>query len=160
MQTKAVCKCISLRSTRECRSFPSHRAQFGLLLFVSRLLHCGPIMQRTLLFLATIVILTVPCLPAASVYDYELNTIDYQRVHLRDFKGKVLMIVNVASYCGYTPQYAGLQQLYLAYREKGFVMIGVPSNDFGEGEPGSPSPKTLDGKPNITNTFPMVSQVL
>jgi glutathione peroxidase len=117
-------------------------------------------MQRTLLFLATIVILTVPCLPAASVYDHELNTIDYQRVHLSDFKGKVLMIVNVASYCGYTPQYAGLQQLYLAYKEKGFVIIGVPSNDFGEGEPGSDPDIKQFCRRKYDVTFPMMSKVL
>ena len=65
-------------------------------------------------------------LSAASVYDYDLTTIDAQRIHLRDFKGKVVMIVNVASRCGYTPQYAGLQSLYLAHKDQGFVMIGIP----------------------------------
>src|SRR5437763_16904344 len=94
-------------------------------------------MQRTLPFFATALILTGQMLEAASLYDYALNTNNYETLHLRDFKGKVLMIVNVASYCGYTPQYAGLQKLYLAYKDQGFVMIGVPSNDFGQGEPGS-----------------------
>jgi glutathione peroxidase-family protein len=65
--------------------------------------------QRTLLFSAIGIALTAHIVSAASLYDYQLNTIDYERVQLRDFKGNVLMIVNVASRCGYTPQYAGLE---------------------------------------------------
>src|SRR4051794_5815634 len=75
-------------------------------------------------------------LAAASIYDYDLQTIDYHKLHVSDLKGKVLMIVNVASRCGYTPQYAGLQQLYLKYKDQGFAIIGIPSDDFGQGEPG------------------------
>jgi len=116
--------------------------------------------MRTILWSATSLILIAHLLSGASVYDYELNGIDYQRVHLRDFKGSVLLIVNVASYCGYTPQYAGLQKLYLANKEKGFVIIGVPSNDFGEGEPGSdPEIKQFCHR-KYDVTFPMMSKVL
>src|SRR5690348_5302114 len=93
--------------------------------------------RRTLLSLATVVAATSQLLAAASIYDYDLETIDYQKLHVSEFKGKVLMIVNVASRCGYTPQYAGLQQLYLRYKDQGFVIIGIPSDDFGQGEPGS-----------------------
>ena len=116
-------------------------------------------MQRTLLSLTTLVMLTVSSLSAASVYDYELNTIDYHRVNLRDFKGKVVMIVNVASYCGYTPQYAGLQQLYLTYKDKGLVILGIPSNDFGEGEPGSDPDIKQFCRRKYDVTFPMMSKV-
>ena len=105
------------------------------------------------------VILAVQLLSAASVYDYELTTINYERVHLRDFKGKVLMIVNVASYCGYTPQYAGLQKLYLAHMDQGFVIIGIPSNDFGEGEPGSDPEIKQFCRRKYDVTFPMMSKV-
>src|SRR5438309_4833653 len=66
-------------------------------------IHYGGIVQRTILSSVIGFILTAHLLPAASVYDYELSTINCEKVHLREFKGKVLMIVNVASYCGYTP---------------------------------------------------------
>lgn len=116
-------------------------------------------MQKVLFFLAVNVMLAAQLLSAASVYDYELNTIDYHRVRLSDFKGKVLMIVNVASYCGYTPQYAGLQKLYLAHKDQGFVIIGVPSNDFGEGEPGSDPEIKQFCRRKYDVTFPMMSKV-
>jgi glutathione peroxidase-family protein len=66
--------------------------------------------------LAICLALAARIVSAASVYDYQLNTIDYERVQLRDFKGKILMIVNDASRCGYTPQYAGLEKLYPAHK--------------------------------------------
>ena len=80
------------------------------------------------------VVLATQLLSAASVYDYELNSINSEQVRLRAFAGKVLLIVNVASYCGYTPQYAGLETLYLRHKDQGFVVLGIPSNDFGQGE--------------------------
>jgi glutathione peroxidase len=116
-------------------------------------------MRRTLLSSSIAVILTAQLAVAASVYDYELNTIDYDRVRLGDFKGKVLMIVNVASHCGYTPQYAGLQQLYLAHKDQGFVIIGIPSDDFGQGEPGSDPEIKQFCRRTYDVTFPMMSKV-
>lgn len=97
-------------------------------------------------------------LAAASIYDYDLETIDYQKVFLRDFKGKVLMIVNVASRCGYTPQYAGLEQLYLRHKDQGFVIIGIPSDDFGQGEPGSNPEIKQFCRRKYDVTFPMMSK--
>jgi glutathione peroxidase len=105
------------------------------------------------------VVLTAQILSAASIYDYQLTTIDYERLDLRDLKGKVLMIVNVASHCGYTPQYAGLQKLYLAHKDQGFVMIGVPSDDFGQGEPGSDPEIKQFCRRKYDVTFPMMSKV-
>ncbi len=105
------------------------------------------------------VVLTAQILSAASIYDYQLTTIDYERLNLRDLKGKVLMIVNVASHCGYTPQYAGLQKLYLAHKDQGFVMIGVPSDDFGQGEPGSDPEIKQFCRRKYDVTFPMMSKV-
>jgi glutathione peroxidase len=104
------------------------------------------------------VVLTAQILSAASIYDYQLTTIDYERLDLRDLKGKVLMIVNVASHCGYTPQYAGLQKLYLAHKDQGFVMIGVPSDDFGQGEPGSDPEIKQFCRRKYDVTFPMMSK--
>jgi glutathione peroxidase len=117
------------------------------------------VMRRTFLSSVIAALLTTQLLSAASVYDYDLTTIDYQRVHLRDFKGKVLMIVNVASRCGYTPQYAGLQKLYLEHKEQGFVIIGIPSDDFGEGEPGSDREIKQFCRRKYDVTFPMMSKV-
>lgn len=73
-----------------------------------------------------------------SVYDYSFKTlIGEQELPLSQFKGKVLLIVNTASKCGFTKQYEGLQKLYDKYKDKGLVIIGVPSNDFGSQEPGN-----------------------
>ena len=72
-----------------------------------------------------------------SIYDFDLNRIDGTPAPLKDYAGKVLMIVNVASKCGNTPQYAGLEALYAKYRDQGFVVLGFPANDFGGQEPGS-----------------------
>ena len=116
-------------------------------------------MRRSFLWLATAPIFLPQLLAAASVYDYDLTTIDYDKVHLRDFKGKVLMIVNVASRCGYTPQYAGLQKLYLDYKDQGFVMIGIPSDDFGQGEPGSDPEIKQFCRRKYDVTFPMMAKV-
>ena len=116
--------------------------------------------RRTLLSFATAVAAMPQLVAAASVYDYDLETIDYQKLHLSDFKGKVLMIVNVASRCGYTPQYAGLQQLYLRYKDQGFVIVGIPSDDFGQGEPGSNPEIKQFCRRKYDVTFPMMSKSL
>jgi glutathione peroxidase len=105
------------------------------------------------------VVLAAQLLSAASVYDYELRSINFDRVRLRDFGGKVLMIVNVASYCGYTPQYAGLETLYLRHKDQGFVILGIPSNDFGQEEPGSDPDIRQFCRRKYDVTFPMMSKV-
>jgi glutathione peroxidase len=73
----------------------------------------------------------------SSVYNFNLKDIDGNEVSLEQYKGKVLMIVNVASKCGYTPQYEGLQKIYESYKDKGFVILGFPANNFKGQEPGS-----------------------
>lgn len=72
-----------------------------------------------------------------SVLDYSLKTIDGQESSLAAYKGKVMLLVNVASKCGYTPQYEGLQALYAKYKDQGLVVLGFPANNFGAQEPGS-----------------------
>lgn len=74
-----------------------------------------------------------------NVYDFKAKTIDGREVPLADYRGKVLLIVNVASRCGFTPQYKGLEELYERFRNDGFEVLGFPCNQFGKQEPGSES---------------------
>ena len=74
---------------------------------------------------------------AASIYDFTMKTIDGKDTPLSDYKGKVVLIVNVASECGFTPQYKGLEELYMKYKDQGFTILGFPANNFGQQEPGT-----------------------
>ncbi len=96
---------------------------------------------------------------ATSIYDFTLNTIDGAAAPLSTYKGKVVLLVNVASKCGYTPQYAGLQKLYEKYKDKGFVIVGVPANNFGAQEPGTNEEIKTFCSRNYNVTFPMMSKV-
>ena len=73
--------------------------------------------------------------PAGSAFDHEFQSIDGDKLKLGDWRGKALLVVNTASFCGFTPQYSGLQKLWETYESRGLVVIGVPSNDFGAQEP-------------------------
>ena len=79
---------------------------------------------------------------------------------LGDYRGKVTLVVNVASYCGYTPQYKGLEALHRELKDKGFAVLGFPSNDFGEQEPGSAEEIATFCKRTYDVTFPMFSKVV
>ena len=96
---------------------------------------------------------------AASIYDYNLKTIDGQPMPLSSLKGKVVMLVNVASRCGYTPQYAGLEALYEKQKDHGFVIVGIPANNFGSQEPGTNAEIKTFCKSKYDVTFPMMSKV-
>ena len=72
-----------------------------------------------------------------SIYDFSVKDIDHQEISLEKFKGKTLLIVNVASRCGFTPQYTGLQRLYEKYKDKGFEILAFPCNQFGSQEKGT-----------------------
>ena len=95
----------------------------------------------------------------ASIYDFEMMDIDGKKIPLTQFKNKVVMIVNVASKCGLTPQYKGLQAIYNKYREKGFVILGFPANNFRQQEPGSNAEIKEFCSVNYGVQFPMFSKI-
>jgi glutathione peroxidase len=99
-------------------------------------------------------------LPAATnVHEFTLNDIDGKPVPLAEYKGKVVLIVNVASKCGYTPQYTGLEALYEKYKDQGFVIVGVPANNFGAQEPGTNEEIKTFCTRKYNVSFPMMSKV-
>jgi glutathione peroxidase len=89
----------------------------------------------------------------------EMKAIDGSAVNLADYQGKVVLVVNVASRCGYTGQYAGLQKLYDAHKDQGFVILGFPANDFGSQEPGSDAQIAEFCSSKYGVTFPMFAKI-
>jgi glutathione peroxidase len=96
----------------------------------------------------------------AGIYDFKVNDIHGKPVKLDAYKGKVLLVVNTASKCGFTPQYKGLQELYTDLSPRGFVILGFPSNDFGGQEPGTAEEIKTFCELNYKVTFPMFSKVV
>ena len=94
-----------------------------------------------------------------SILELSANTIDGTPQPLSAYKGKVLLVVNVASQCGFTPQYAGLEKLYEEYKGKGLVILGFPSNDFGGQEPGTEPEIKKFCSLNYKVTFPLFAKV-
>jgi glutathione peroxidase len=93
-----------------------------------------------------------------SVLDHKFANLMDEPVSLCQFSGKVVLVVNTASECGYTPQYEGLEKLYRRYRDKGFVLLGFPANDFGGQEPGSNKEIAKFCQVNYGVTFPMFAK--
>jgi len=107
-------------------------------------------------------LLLLPALALAaskSVYDFTLNSIDGQPSPLSSFKGKVVMLVNVASKCGYTPQYSALESTYEKYKDRGLVIVGIPANNFGAQEPGTNEEIKTFCSRKYNVTFPMMAKV-
>ena len=96
---------------------------------------------------------------ASSVYDFTLNSIAGQPVSLSQYKGKVVMLVNVASKCGYTPQYKGLESLFQKYESQGFVILGFPANNFMHQEPGTNAEIQTFCTRTYNVTFPMFAKI-
>ena len=96
--------------------------------------------------------------PCPTVLDHKLANLMDEPVSLCQFGGQVLLIVNTASECGYTPQYEGLEKLYRRYREKGFAVLGFPANDFGGQEPGADKEIAQFCQVNYGITFPMFAK--
>ena len=96
---------------------------------------------------------------ATSIYDFEALSIEGKPAHLSTQRGKVLLIVNTASACGFTPQFAGLEQLWEDYRDRGLVIVGFPSNEFGAQDPGSNEDIASFCQLNYGVSFPMMAKV-
>jgi glutathione peroxidase len=94
-----------------------------------------------------------------TVYDFSANRLDGSEESLNDYQGKVLLIVNTASKCGFTPQYKGLEKLYETYHARGFEILGFPCNQFGHQEPGSASEIGAFCEKNYGVNFPMFEKI-
>ena len=94
-----------------------------------------------------------------TIYDFEALSIDGKPAHLGSQRGKVLLIVNTASACGFTPQFAGLEALWKTYRDQGLVVVGFPSNEFGGQDPGSNEQIASFCQLNFGVSFPMMGKV-
>jgi glutathione peroxidase len=114
---------------------------------------------RTSLVLLGLVIVMAGSAVAGNIYDFTLPSIDGKPMPLAEFKGKVVLVVNVASRCGYTPQYSALESLYEKYKDQGFVIVGFPANNFGAQEPGTNEEIKTFCSRKYNVTFPMYSKV-
>ncbi|CAH9017148.1 glutathione peroxidase [Candidatus Nitrosacidococcus sp. I8] len=94
-----------------------------------------------------------------NIYDYEVTTIDGQSKSLNEYQGKVLLIVNTASKCGFTPQYKGLEALYQQYKDQGLEILGFPCNQFGSQEPGSEAEIQSFCSTTYDVSFPLFSKI-
>lgn len=113
-------------------------------------------------FLATLIsLLTFMAVPVStsSVHEFTMSDINGNTVDLKSFEGNVLLIVNTASECGFTPQYDGLQALYEEYKDQGLYVLGFPANNFGGQEPGTDKEIKKFCKVNYDVTFPMFSKI-
>jgi len=114
---------------------------------------------RTYFMGLVILLMSASLFAASSIYDFTLPSIDGKPMPLADYKGKVILVVNVASRCGFTPQYTALESIYEKYKDQGFVILGFPANNFGGQEPGTNAEiKTFcSAKYNVT--FPLYGKV-
>jgi len=95
---------------------------------------------------------------AETAHDFSFTTIDGQPLPMSQYKGKAVLVVNTASFCGYTPQYEGLQSLWDDYKDKGLIVLGVPANDFGAQEPGTNAGIKTFCESKYDVTFPLASK--
>jgi glutathione peroxidase len=119
--------------------------------------------MRTLTVLSTLAAVTLGSAalaePVMSFFELKPNRLNGKQESLSGYKGKVLLVVNTASECGFTPQYAGLEKLHQEYKDKGVVVMGFPSNDFGGQEPGTSEQIAQFCERKFKVTFPMFEKV-
>lgn len=113
----------------------------------------------TTLAIASLLAMKVGNPSAGSIYDFTMNNIDGKPTSLKKFRGKALLVVNVASKCGNTPQYEQLEAIYKKYEKKGLVVLGFPANNFGGQEPGSNEEIKTFCTSKYDVTFPMFSKI-
>jgi glutathione peroxidase len=116
--------------------------------------------EKILVFVVSKVRGCIVTTTATSLHDFTLQGIDGKPMPFSQFKGKAVLLVNTASECGYTRQYEGLEQLWLANRDRGLVVVGVPSNDFGGQEPGTAGEIASFCKLNYGVTFPLSDKLV
>jgi glutathione peroxidase len=114
---------------------------------------------RGYLLLGALLIMAGSLFAASGIYSFTLNSIDGKPAPLADYKGKVVLVVNVASQCGYTPQYSALEATYEKYKDQGFVILGFPANNFGAQEPGTNEEIKTFCTRKYSVTFPMYSKI-
>jgi len=112
-----------------------------------------------LLTFGVLLIMATSLFAGSGVYGFTLNSIDGKPAPLAEYKGKVVLLVNVASQCGYTPQYSGLEATYEKYKDQGFVILGFPANNFGAQEPGTNEEIKTFCTRKYSVTFPMYSKI-
>ena len=116
-------------------------------------------MRKSAFFLVAVLACTALGAQAKTIYDFTMKSIDGDPVSLKSYKGKVVLLVNVASKCGYTPQYTALEALYEKYKDRGLVIVGIPANNFGQQEPGTDAEIKTFCSMKYNVTFPMMSKV-
>ena len=114
---------------------------------------------RKFLCLGLVILMATSTFAASNLYNFTLPSIDGKSMPLPDFKGKVIMMVNVASQCGYTPQYTALEAIYNKYKDQGFVILGFPANNFGQQEPGTNEEIKTFCSRKYSVTFPLYSKI-
>ncbi|HMD84441.1 MAG TPA: glutathione peroxidase [Terriglobia bacterium] len=115
--------------------------------------------RRLTSLMGLIVLGAAPLLAASGFYDFTLRSIDGDSTPLSTYRGKVILVVNVASRCGFTPQYSALESLYEKYKDQGLVILGFPANNFGSQEPGTNAEIKTFCSTKYNVTFPMFSKV-
>ena len=113
----------------------------------------------TYLVFGVLLIMATSLFAASGIYTFTLNSIDGKPAPLAEYKGKVVLLVNVASQCGYTPQYSALEAIYEKYKDQGFVILGFPANNFGAQEPGTNEEIKTFCTRKYSVTFPMYSKI-
>jgi glutathione peroxidase len=116
-------------------------------------------MRKIILALVLCAASSLMATPAKSIYDFTMRSIDGQQVSLSSYRGKVVLLVNVASRCGFTPQYAALEAVYERYKDRGLVIVGVPANNFAWQEPGTDAEIKTFCSRKYNVKFPMMSKV-